>query len=183
MVGTDKETDKQIHPGAPREAEAAAGALIVRRARIPDVEEMLDLINGYARLGLMLPRGPKYAYENIRDFVVAEYTSPDGKRQIVACGSLSVLWKDIAEIRSLAVHPQFRRKGLGAQILRRLIEDARELGIKRLFAFAKEVGFFTRFGFTPKPREELPSKLWGECSCCPKYYNCDEIGLMLELQL
>jgi len=181
MAGTDKETDKQIDRGTAREAEATAGALTVRRARIPDVEEMLELINGYARLGLMLPRGPKYLYENIRDFVVAEYTSADGRRQVVACGSLSVLWMDIAEIRSLAVHPQFRRKGLGAQILRRLIEDARELGIKRVFAFAKEVDFFTKFGFTPKPREELPSKLWGECSCCPKYYECDETGLVLEL--
>ncbi|MBC7106042.1 MAG: N-acetyltransferase, partial [Firmicutes bacterium] len=174
-----KEADQQID--SPREHAAGAEAPVLRRARIPDVEEMLELINTYARQGLMLPRGPKYLYETIRDFVVAEHTAAGGRRRIVACGSLSVLWKDIAEVRSLAVHPEFRRRGLGARILCRLIEDARELGIKRVYAFAKEVGFFTKFGFTPMPREELPSKLWGECSCCPKYYECDETGLVLEL--
>jgi len=42
------------------------------------------------------------------------------------------------------------------------------------------IGFFKKLGFKPKRKEELPSKIWDECSRCPKYFQCDEVGLILE---
>ena len=30
-------------------------------------------------------------------------------------------------------------------------------------------------------RDELPPKVWGECSRCPKYFKCDEVGMVLEI--
>jgi len=53
-----------------------------------------------------------------------------------------MLWEDIAEIRALAVHPQFQRRGLGSRIVRYLIEEARQMGIEKVFAFTLEEEFF-----------------------------------------
>jgi len=128
----------------------------------------------------MLPRGPKYLYENIRDFVVVEAQTEIRVPKIVACGSLHVLWKDTAEIRSLATHPDFRGRGLGSNIVRYLVEDAKQIGIEQIIALSLIEEFFEKLGFKPKSKEELPSTIWDECSRCPKYFQCDEIGLVLE---
>ena len=152
----------------------------IRRAHVSDVEDILALINSCATSNLMLPRGPKYLYENIRDFVVVKGKTDMREPKIVACGSLHVLWKDTAEIRSLATHPEFRRQGLGSSIVRYLVEDAKQIGIEQIIALTLIEEFFKKLGFKPKSKEELPSKIWDECSRCPKYFQCDEIGLVLE---
>ncbi len=155
------------------------GNLILRRACVSDVEMILTLINRFAGSNLMLPRGPRYLYENIRDFLVAD--SQAEEPDIVACGSLHVLWKDVAEIRALAVHPDYQNRGLGSRLVRYLVEDARHIGVESVFAFTMIEEFFMKLGFVPKKKEELPSKVWGECSRCPKHFNCDETGLILKL--
>ncbi len=154
--------------------------LTIRRAHVFNVEDILALINSCATTNLILPRGPKYIYENIRDFVVVEAQTEMGVPKIVACGSLHVLWKDTAEIRSLATSPEFRGRGLGSKIVRHLVEDAKQLGIEQIIALTLIEEFFKKLGFKPKRKEELPAKIWDECSRCPKYFQCDEIGLILE---
>lgn len=162
----------------------------IQKAVIRDVKEMLDLINLYASSNLMLPRGPQYLYENIRDFVIAAdcsapvYSLVDSHQElhlIVACSSMHVLWHDVAEIRALAIHPNYKNQGIGSNLVKVLIEEARMLGIKCLVTFALTEGFFAKLGFKPKNRADLPSKVWGECSRCPKYFRCDEIAMALEL--
>lgn len=159
----------------------------IRKACISDVEDILVLINGFAELNLMLSRGPQYLYENIKDFVVAvveteeDNKSAKKKGTIVACGSMHVLWKDVAEIRSLTTHPDFQMHGLGKRIIERLIEDARYIGVKKVFALTLAADFFKKLGFILKEKEDLPYKIWGECRQCPKYFNCDEVGVILEL--
>jgi len=152
----------------------------LRKASVFDVGECITLINSYASSNLILPRGPKYFYENIRDFVVAEVVGERPEPKIMACGSLHVLWEDIAEIRALAVHPRFRRRGLGSKIVRHLIEEARQMGIEKVLALTLEKEFFEKLGFKPKAKEELPLKVWGECTQCPKYFQCDETGLIFD---
>lgn len=154
--------------------------LTIRKVHVSDVEDILALINSCATSNLMLPRGPKYLYENIRDFVVVEGQIEMGEPKIVACGSLHGLWEETAEIRSLAVHPKFRRQGLGSKIVRYLVEDAKQIGFEQIIALTLIEEFFKKLGFKPKKKEELPSKIWDECSNCPKYFQCDEIGLVLE---
>jgi amino-acid N-acetyltransferase len=149
----------------------------IRKARISDVEELLELVNGFAARNLMLPRGPQYLFENIRDFVVIVDDAPEGK--ILACGSLHVLWDDMAEIRSMAIHPDYQKRGLGRRLVEFIKQEASQLGIKRLFTFTLSEEFFARLGFTRKLRDELPPKVWGECSRCPKYFKCDEVGMVL----
>ena len=143
----------------------------IRKARISDVENLLELVNGFAAQNLMLPRGPQYLFENIRDYAVIVDEGRNGR--IVACGSLHVLWNDMAEIRSMAIDPDYQKQGLGRRLVDFLTEEARQLGIKSLFTFTLSEDFFARLGFTRKLRDELPPKVWGECSRCPKYFKCD----------
>ena len=155
----------------------------LREAHVFDVSETLTLVNSCASSNLLLPRGPIYFYENIRDFVVVEVVGEEAESKIVACGSLHLLWKDIAEIRALAVHPRFRRRGLGSTIVRYLIEEARQMGIDKVLALTLEVEFFKKLGFRPKTKRELPLKVWSECIQCPKYFQCDEIGLIFDIHV
>ncbi len=161
--------------------------IVIQKAQVRDVQEILDLINGYAAADIMLPRGPQYLYENIRDFVIASdhnvpvYTMMDTREElhmIVACGSLHVLWDDVAEIRALAIHPDYQHMGLGRKLVDHLIGDARQLGIRRVYTFTLTEDFFRSVGFQHQKREELPAKMWGECSRCPKYFKCDEVGMV-----
>ena len=170
----------------------------IRKARVTDVKGILSLINGFAASNLMLARGPQYLYENIRDFMVAVDDSPetqtaeDGPSEspgsppessglIIACASLHVLWENVAEIRSTAIHPDYQHKGLGKKLVEQLKKEARELDITMLFTWTLAEDFFAHLGFKRKGKEELPSKVWGECSRCPKYFNCDEVGMVLEI--
>ena len=160
------------------------------KAQIRDVEEILELVNVFANSNLMLPRGPQYLYENIRDFVIASdrnvpvYSLTETREVlhlIVACGSLHVLWEDIAEVRALAIHPDYQHLGLGSKLVQFMKQEARQLGIKRLFTFTLTEDFFKTLGFKKIERNSLPPKVWGECSRCPKYFQCDEIGMVLDL--
>jgi amino-acid N-acetyltransferase len=164
--------------------------IVIQKAQIRDVEEILDLINGFASSNLMLPRGPQYLYENIRDFVIAVdnnipvYSLTDTKEVMnlmVACGSLHVLWQDIAEVRALAIHPDYQHLGLGSRIVEFMEKEARKIGIHRLFTFTMTEDFFKALGFHKIKRKDLPPKVWGECSRCPKYFQCDEVGMVLDL--
>ena len=164
--------------------------IAIQKAQIRDVEEIIELVNGFAARNLMLPRGPQYVYENIRDFVIASdrnvpvYSITETREVLhllVACGSLHVLWDDIGEIRALAIHPDYQHLGLGSKLIELMKEEARQLGLKHLFTFTLTEDFFKRLGFKRQGRDELPPKVWGECSRCPKYFKCDEIGMVLEI--
>ena len=161
--------------------------IVIKKAQIRDVQEILDLINGYAAANMMLPRGPQYLYENIRDFVIASdhkvpvYSMMETREVlhlIVGCSSLHVLWDDMAEIRALAVHPDYQHLGLGRKLVDFMIKEAGQLGIKRLYTFTLTEDFFKPLGFKRLKRDELPPKMWGECSRCPKYFKCDEVGMV-----
>ena len=63
-----------------------------------------------------------------------------------------------------------------------VVEDAKRIGIKHLFTFTLAHDFFEALGFEKRKREDLPSKVWGECSRCPKFFKCDEIGMIMEIR-
>ena len=112
--------------------------LSLRKLRFRDVEEILELVNVFAAMNLMLPRGPQYLYENIRDFVIASdsnvpvYSLTETREVLhllVACGSLHVLWEDIAEVRALAIHPDYQHMGLASKLVESMKAEAKQLGI------------------------------------------------------
>jgi amino-acid N-acetyltransferase len=117
--------------------------VIVRRARTPDVPAIKAIVDIYAGSGRkLLAKELVTLYEDVQDFFVAEL---DGA--VVGCGALHVLWADLGEIRTLAVHPDHVNSRIGRLVLDRLIETARELGLSRLFALTFHTDFFARAGF------------------------------------
>ena len=147
-----------------------------RKATFKDVETIHKLINDYADKGLMLPRSRNVIYETLRDMILAD---EDGV--IVGIGGLHLIWDELAEIRALAILPEAAGKGIGAQIVKKLTDEAQDLGVKTLFALTYQTGFFAKQGFQEIPKEKLPHKVWKDCINCPKFPNCDEVAMMRQL--
>ena len=152
-------------------------AVCIRRARLSDAEEICRLINHYAERGKMLHRSLESVYDSLREFQVAEADSGE----LLGCVAVDIFWADLAEIKSLAVDAGCLREGLGSQLVQAAIEDARGLGIRRVFALTYEKEFFSRHGFRVIDRDTLPEKVWRECIACPKADACDEIAMILHL--
>ncbi len=148
----------------------------IRPAEVGDIQGIKALIDPHVETGIMLPKTLTQLYESVRDFQVCVED-----QRVIGAGALHVLWEDLAEIRSIAVHPKFHRRGLGSKIVDALIEESRALGIRRLFTFTLAVEFFQSFGFLEYPRNDIPPIVWVECSKCSKYYNCDETGMILQI--
>lgn len=151
--------------------------MILRSAVVTDVTPILELVNRLAADGKMLPRSPASVVENLRDFVVAE---KDGV--FAGCGALSLIWTDIAEIRSIVIEPEQRGTGLGMRLAERLMADAEKLGIARVMAFTYVVGFFEKLGFQVVDHAALPHKVFNDCLNCPKFHQCDEIAVLKVLK-
>lgn len=148
----------------------------VTKARIEDVPQMHKLINEFANRGDMLPRALSQIYENLRDYFVIR----DGDN-VIGCAALHVNWMDLAEIRSLAVDQSRQREGLGALLVESCVDEARQLGLPRVFCLTRQPEFFARQGFDHVDRAQLPHKIWAECYYCPKFPDCDEFALMRDV--
>lgn len=148
-----------------------------RQAKFSDVEEIYNLIAGYAGQGLMLPKPHSVLYETIREFIVAEEIST---KKIVGTGALHMTWNELAEVRSMAVHEDYKRNGIGADIVRKLLAEGVEVGVKKFFTLTYSPQFFQSLGFKTVDKNTLPHKIWKECIECPKFPNCDEIAMILE---
>lgn len=148
----------------------------IRRAKISDVKQIHKFINEFAKKEIMLARSLNELYEGLRDFVIYE---DDGILKGVC--ALRVLWEDLAEIRSLAVKEEYQKKGIGKALVEQCIEDAKNLGIRRVFALTYKPEFFKKLGFKNIDKSKLPQKIWGDCLKCPKFPECDEHAVIIHI--
>ena len=131
----------------------------VRSARGGDVRSIRALIQPLAG-NTLTPKDAVAYYEALQQFRVAE--DPDVTGRIIGCGALHVMWDELAEVRTLAVHPDFARRGLGGWLLETLIDDARALGLRRVFCLTFEVDFFTRHGFSAIQGQAVEPDVYAE---------------------
>ena len=129
-------------PESPTTSAPGVPAVVVRRARTSDVPVIKRLVDTYAGR-ILLEKNLVTLYESVQEFWVAEY---DGG--VVGCGALHVLWADLGEVRTVAVDPAVKGRGIGHAIVARLLAVARELQLQRLFVLTFETEFFGRHGFT-----------------------------------
>jgi len=149
---------------------------MLRKAQISDVKEIQKLLTHFASRGDMLSRSLSELYEAVRDFYIIE---EEGK--LLGVSALHIVWEDLAEIRSVAVSEDAGRKGVGTRVVQACIDEARELGLRRLFCLTYKPDFFSRFGFRVVDKSELPHKVWGDCIKCVKFPDCDEIAMIVDL--
>ena len=148
----------------------------IRRARISDAEAIYSLINSYAERDRMLFRSKADIYENLQSFMVAELDN-----KVVGCCALQIIWSDLAEIKSLAVDEANKVKGVGKMLVAAATEQARQLGLPRVFALTLNPAFFEKLGFSVVEKDTLPMKVWSDCAKCPKQQNCDEIAVIKDV--
>jgi amino-acid N-acetyltransferase len=150
-----------------------AAPLEVRKARMTDIVPILELINGYAAKGIMLPRTELELSEHIRDFSVAR---SGGK--LLGCGALHFYTQTLGEIRSLAIDESAKTHGVGRRVVEHLVAEAIAYDLDGVFAFTYVVEFFNKVGFQTVERGALPLKAWKDCLRCSKFRCCDEIAVI-----
>ena len=144
-----------------------------RTARIGDAAAVHRVIAHYAGEGLLLPRTEAEIREHIARFLVL--VEKRGKEEkVLGCVALEPYGPDLAEVRSLAVAPEARGGGrnVGDRLMKAAMDTARRRKIARLFAVTHRPDFFSRYGFTPGPRQGVPEKVERDCVGCPKERKC-----------
>ena len=149
---------------------------VIRKARIQDVAAIHRLINFWAEKGEMLARSLNEIYENLRDYFV--YCKDE---KMLGCAALHIMWEDLGEVKSVAVAPEYQSKGIGTQLLKRCLAEAKELGLPRVFALSFNPNFFVQKGFEVIDKNTLPQKVWTECIKCPKFPDCNETAVQIYL--
>ncbi|MGO4362306.1 amino-acid N-acetyltransferase [Terrabacter sp. 2TAF16] len=135
----------------------SGGTPVLRRARTSDVRAIRALVAPLAERRVLVSKEAVTYFESLQEFRVADL---DGR--VVGCGALHVMWEDLAEIRTLAVAPDQLGTGLGGRLLEALVEDAREIGVERLFCLTFETDFFVRHGFDVIEGQAVPMDVYAE---------------------
>jgi amino-acid N-acetyltransferase len=150
---------------------------MIRKPKIKDVKQIHRLLKLFGERGELLPRPLSELYDHLRDFSV--FT--DDNDSVIGCCALQFCWEDLAEIRSLAVHPDYQRKKIGSRLIETVISEAKLFNIKRIFTLTYRPDFFRKYGFEQIDRSELPLKVWSDCLLCVKFPDCDEIAMMKDI--
>jgi amino-acid N-acetyltransferase len=146
---------------------------------VKDIKTIHKLLNHYGDQGLLLSRPLSELYDHLRDFFVLVENGQD--EAILGVCALGICWEDLGEIRSLAVAETHQGKGLGAKLVRKCIEEAKSLGLSRVFVLTYEEAFFSGMGFRAVEKSSLPHKIWADCLKCSKFPECDETAMTLDL--
>jgi amino-acid N-acetyltransferase len=155
------------------EPQAGGPPLIVRKAVMHDIQPILEIVNGHAAKGVMLPRTEFELSEAIRDFIVVASGA-----DLLGCGALHFYTPTTGEIRSLAVREQAKTQGVGRRLVEGLVQEAQVYELDAVFAFTYVPEFFRKVGFHAIERGALPLKAWKDCVRCSKFQACDEIAVL-----
>ena len=150
----------------------------LRKARIDDVKTIHALLMACAKGELLLPRSYNQLYSHLRDFYVL--AAKEGK-EVKGCCALSICWEQLAEIRSLVVHPDLQKQGWGRRLVEACLSESVTLGVYKVFTLTYQREFFSKMGFEEVSKEKLPQKVWADCINCPKFPECDEIAMVMEM--
>ncbi|MFP4314919.1 MAG: N-acetyltransferase [Desulfovibrionales bacterium] len=152
--------------------------LYLRKAKIQDVKRIHFLLMECSKQGLLLPRSYNELYSHLRDyFVVADRATST----VYGCCALSIAWEDLAEIRSLVVDPSIRGNRWGSRLVEACLSDAMTIGLYKVFVLTYQVDFFSSVDFGIVSKDILPQKVWSDCLRCPKFPECDETAMLIEL--
>jgi amino-acid N-acetyltransferase len=151
---------------------------MIRKANLQDVKTIHHLLQEYGKKEELLARPLSQLYDHVRDFSVH---LDNNSQQLTGCCALQICWEDLAEIRSLAVHPDHQGKKIGRTLTETVLQEAKSFQVKKVFTLTYKPDFFKQFGFATIKRSDLPLKIWGDCIICVKFPDCDETAMMKEL--
>lgn len=148
----------------------------LRAATPADIPALEHFIAAYTGDGTLLPRTRANLLGHLGDFVLAVAGG-----ELLGCGALQRVDTGLAEVRTVAVRPEYRGNGIGGRIVDALVERARQEGLHAVFCLTRRVPFFAHHGFRVTATEKFPQKIWNDCLLCPRRECCDETAMELEL--
>ncbi|MBI5959923.1 MAG: GNAT family N-acetyltransferase [Chloroflexi bacterium] len=150
--------------------------MLIRQPRVDEIDAVRALFDDEVRAGRMLPRRAEDIRARLGDWLIAE---EDG--QVIGCVSLVIFNETVCELRSLAVSPLCRGRGIGGELINAVLELARKRGLQQVLALTRAVPVFERMGFRHDFVSNFPDKVWRDCAPCPFKNACDEVALVFEL--
>ncbi|HEY9162087.1 MAG TPA: N-acetyltransferase [Desulfomonilia bacterium] len=152
--------------------------MIIRKAVVSDVPEIRKLIEPFVKDRLILPKSLHSLYSSLRDFWILT----DDAGMLIGCSAVQVSWDEVGEIRTLAVRKDMQGRGYGLELVKRCLNEARDLGLKKIFTLTYKEGFFKKAGFKNIDKSRLPNKIWADCIHCPHFPDCDETAMMYTIR-
>ncbi|MGC8501827.1 N-acetyltransferase [Desulfurella sp.] len=144
---------------------------------ISDCAQMKNLIDKFVKTHVVLPRPIEDIAERIREFFIAK----DGSK-VIATSSLRIFYPNLAEIRTITIDENYQKQGLGRKLVEKELEEAKALGIEKVFALTTQIEFFKKMDFSLIDKKDLPlKKIWEDCIKCPLFPNCNEEALIINL--
>ena len=150
---------------------------MIRKAQIQEVPEIRRFLAEFSLDGGILPRTLADLYGQLRDYYV--YRVDQGP--LLGIAALHICWAGLGEIRSVAVVPTHRSRGIASRIVETCLAEAQAIGLSEIFLLTLAPEFFQRFGFRVVSREDLLPIVWADCVNCVKFPDCDEIPMLLDL--
>jgi len=147
------------------------------KAKLSNIHEMRELILPEIESGIILDRSEDEIATNIRSYTLAYHNE-----KLVGFTALHVHTAELAEVRSLIVKDGLRGKKIGENLVKKVIEEAKNIGLKRVLSLTYKQAFFERLGFVEIPKESLPEqKIWADCIKCKHFPVCNEVSLIITL--
>ena len=150
---------------------------MIRKAQIQEVPEIRRFLVQFSQDGGILPRTLADLYGQLRDY----YVYRENQGPLLGIGALHICWAGLGEIRSVAVSPAHRGRGIASRIVETCLAEAQAIGLSEIFLLTLAPEFFQRFGFRVVSREELLPIVWADCVNCVKFPDCDEVPMLLDL--
>ena len=130
----------------------------VRPARTGDIRFIQSIVEPQVQRRILLGKELVDLYEAVQEFRVAE----DADGVLIGCRALHVMWEALGEVRTRAVVDEWRHRKVGHAMLEQIEEDARALGLRRLFCLTFEVDFFGGHGFEPMGEQPIDQELYAQ---------------------
>ena len=112
----------------------------IKKALAGDIQAIHQILSYYAEQDLLLPRPLSELYDHLRDYFVLE--TIDRRHSIHGVCGLGICWEDLAEIKSLEVSEDLRRKGYGKELVEACLNEARMLALRKVFTLTYIPEFF-----------------------------------------
>lgn len=125
----------------------------IRRATINDIGGILELIRPLEQQGILVRRSREQLEMEIDKFTIIQRDNTT-----IACAALYPFPEEkIGEMACVAVHPDYRSSSRGEVLLERIVAQAKQSGLSKLFVLTtRSIHWFQERGFTPVDIDLLP---------------------------